>query len=56
MNEFVEKMTRVFYEQAIWFPEETMRLYDQWTRSCKTGRDQMKTTLDRNMNRVMETL
>jgi glucan phosphorylase len=56
MHEFVEKMTRVFYEQVIWFPEETMRLYDQWIRSCKTGRDQMKMTLDRNMNRVLETL
>ncbi len=55
IHELVEKFTRVFYEQAIWFPEETMRIYDHWTRSCKAGRDQMKMTLDRNVNRVLET-
>lgn len=54
VQELVEKFTRVFYEQAIWFPEEGMRIFDQWTRSCKTGRDQMKATIDRNLHRVIE--
>ncbi len=46
MQDYLEKITRMAYEQMIWLPEENIRMYESWSRACKDGRDRVKCTID----------
>ena len=56
LQEHMEKVANVAYHQIRWFPEESIRLADQWTEACKKARDDMKHTIDESHTILLETL
>jgi len=51
-----EKMTNTLLEQVSWLPEENKRLMDQWLDMAKKGRDDLKSAMDENFNKVSDLL
>jgi hypothetical protein len=47
-----EKMVNTFFNQADWFPEEGRKVIGQWTEIYKKGRDDMKSAVDENFDRL----
>ena len=51
-----ERLFNSAVEQAAWMPEESKRLFDEWIRMAKVGRNDFKSIVDDNFTRLAEFL
>lgn len=49
-----EQVVNTVLEQATWIPAQGKNVLDEWVRACKKSRDDFKTALDKNFDRVEE--
>ena len=54
LQEQGEKMVDMFTTQASWLPEEGKKVISDWVQAYKKGRDDFKTTVESNFDKVKE--
>jgi len=56
LQDHIENVANTMVEQAVWVPEESRRLGNQWAETYKKGRDDLKTVADDNFNKIADML
>jgi uncharacterized coiled-coil DUF342 family protein len=52
LQEQTEKMVQMYLGQATWIPADGRKLINEWVAKYKKGRDDFKTTADKNYKKV----
>ena len=52
LQDHTEMVSNALLEQANWLPEEGRRVTGQWTETYKKGRNDLKTAMDENYNKL----
>jgi hypothetical protein len=52
MQDQMEKLVNIYFEQATWFPAEGKKLIQDWIAACKQGRDQYKRSAEEHFQKV----
>jgi hypothetical protein len=54
LQDQAERMVKIFMEQSPWVPEEGKKALNDWISPLKSARDDLKRTVEENVNKVAE--
>ena len=52
LQEQTEKMADTFFGETVWIPEEGKKVYTEWVKAYKKGRDDFKKAVDQNYKNI----
>ena len=52
LQDQTEKMVNISIEQSAWLPEDGKKAINEWTETCKKGRDDFKKLVDENFSKA----